>query len=468
MLGDFEARMVKRLISGPWHGLRAFALIIGVLVFFVAATVLTVGWGLGVSVLRRPMASFVTMKPNTALGIGALALALTLSQLGGPVRRFSMLFTLLATLIGAVTLAEYSFRWDAGVDQLLFVDSGASPAEFPGRPARLTALLLILLSAGVTGSEARGWRHVRTFCSMVSLLITWTLLNGYLFAYTNPPGILPFGSVAVHTAGALFLVALGAVATQPGSWPVRTVVADNVAGTICRWLLPAAIFAPPLLGWLVRNPAALGEPTAAFNWALYSVLSSVGSVALIIMLAHRIEVLDAERTAATMMSRHDELTGLANRRAFGAFLLEAFNLARRYERPLSLLTIDVDEFKAYNDTYGHPAGDEVLNAAAAVFAGVVRETDLVARIGGEEFAMVLPETAVGGARALAERVRQKVSELRLQRRVTVSVGIAALSSETATAPALLEQSDAALYAAKRGGRNRVVVSGRSSAAQVMS
>ncbi len=468
MEGDFEARVVKRLLSGPWHGLRAFALMSGVLVFFLAAAVFMVGWGLGVSVLRRPMAAFATMKPNTAVGLGSLGLALTLSQLGGPIRRLNMLFSFVAALIAAVTLAEYSFGWDAGIDQLLFVDTATPAAAFPGRPAALTALLLVLLSAGVTGSEARGWRHVRTFCSMVALLVTWTLLNGYLFAYSTASSVLPFGSVAVHTSAALFLIALGAVATQPGSWPVRTVFADDMAGTMCRWLLPPAVLAPPLLGWVVRNLTMLGEPGAAFHWALYSVFSSAGSVALILNLARRIELLDAERTAATMMSRHDELTGLANRRAFDAFLLDAFNCARRYERPLSLLTIDVDEFKAYNDAYGHPAGDEVLSAAAAVFAGVARDSDLVARIGGEEFAMVLPETTVGGARALAERVRQKVSELPLQRLVTVSVGIAAISSATPTAPALLEQSDAALYVAKRNGRNRVVVSGRSSTAQVTS
>jgi diguanylate cyclase (GGDEF)-like protein len=459
---------VKRLISGPWHGLRLYALATGIVTLFIAAAVLTVGWDLGVTSLRKPLAEFPAMKPNTALGIGFLGLALILSQLGGPIRLLSGVFSAVAALIGAITLAEHAFGWDAGIDQLLFVDAATRPGDFPGRPAFLTALLLLLLSVGVAGPEARGWRHVRTFCSVVSLLITWTLLNEYLFARSSPSSALPFGSVAVHTAAALFLVALGGLATQPGSWPVRIVFADNVGGTVCRWLLPAALLAPPLLGYFVRNLSFLGEPGTAFHWGLYSVFSSAGSVALITMLAHRIELLDVERTAATMMSRHDELTGLANRRAFDAFLLEAFSRARRYERPLSLLTIDIDEFKAYNDTFGHPAGDEVLSAVAAAFAGIARDTDLVARIGGEEFAMVLPETAAGGARALAERVCEKVSQLRLHRLVTVSVGIASLSDGTPTAAALLKQSDAALYVAKRSGRNCVVVSGRASTAQVMS
>lgn len=460
--------MVNRLISGPWHGLRALALIFGILVFFLGATVLTVGWGQGVPALRGPLAGFATMKSNTAVCLGSLGLALSLSQLGGPIRRLSAVFTAISALIAAITLAEYCLSWDAGIDQLLFVDATTPATDFPGRPASLTAGLLLLLGVAVTDSQARGWRLVRTTCSMVALLITWTLLNGYLFARSTLPGTLPFGSVAVHTAAALFVLALGALATQPGSWPVRTVFAGNVAGTMCRWLLPAAILAPPLLGWVLRHLTLWGEPGAPFHWALYSASSSAGSVALILILARRIELLDAERSAATMMSRHDELTGLSNRRAFDQFLREAFNRARRYERPLSLMTIDVDEFKAYNDTYGHPAGDEVLSAAATVFAGIARDTDLVARIGGEEFAMVLPETSLAGARALAERVRQKVSELRLQRRVTVSIGIAALAAGIPTAAALLEQSDAALYMAKRGGRNRVIVFGRSPSAQAMS
>ena len=446
---------MKRLIAGPWHGLRAFSLVAGGAVFLLGVLVLTIGWELGVSSVRKPLAAFTPMKPNTALGISAVGLALALSRLAGPVRLLGAVFSAIAALIGALTLTEYVFHWDAGIDELLFHDPSSPPPWPPGRPSSLTAVLLVLLSVGVTGSEVPGWRHVKTACSLTALLITWTVLNGYLFSYGSPNGVLPIGSVAVHTAAAFFMTALGAVAAQPESWPVRTVFASTVGGTVCRWLLPAAVSAPPLLGWLVCDPTILGEPRAAFSWALYSVFSSAGSAALILVLAHRIELLDAERMAATVMSRHDGLTGLANRRAFDAFLIEAFNRGRRYQRPVSLLTIDVDEFKSYNDTFGHPAGDGVLTAVARVFVSIARDTDLVARIGGEEFAIVLPETHETGAHALAERIREEVAEICLHRRVTVSIGVATLSSATATAAALLEQSDAALYAAKRAGRNRV-------------
>jgi diguanylate cyclase (GGDEF)-like protein len=177
---------------------------------------------------------------------------------------------------------------------------------------------------------------------------------------------------------------------------------------------------------------------------------------LILILARRIDLIDAERTAAAFLSRHDALTGLPNRRAFDAFIHESFNLAQRYRRPLSLLSIDVDHFKAYNDTFGHPAGDEVLKAIAGAFAAVARETDLVARVGGDEFAVVMPETDGAGALSLAERIRLEVASLHhLARPVSVSVGVATLSRRTATAAALARRCDRALYSAKRAGRNCV-------------
>jgi hypothetical protein len=104
---------VKRLISGPWHVLRLSALITGIAVFFLSAAVLILGWGFGVAALRGPIPDFSTMKANTALGVGALGLALGVAQFRGPVHRVSLLLASVAALLGTITLAEYSFGWDA-------------------------------------------------------------------------------------------------------------------------------------------------------------------------------------------------------------------------------------------------------------------------------------------------------------------------------------------------------------------
>jgi diguanylate cyclase (GGDEF)-like protein len=158
------------------------------------------------------------------------------------------------------------------------------------------------------------------------------------------------------------------------------------------------------------------------------------------------------------------LTGLANRRSFDAFLLECFGLARRHQRSLSLLMLDIDRFKSYNDQYGHPAGDRLLTALGGLLSSLARQTDLVARVGGEEFAVVLPETDLAGARAIAERARAEVERSPLyERRVTVSIGIAELRAETTDCSMLVQEADKGLYRAKRAGRDRVMTAREESA-----
>jgi diguanylate cyclase (GGDEF)-like protein len=163
----------------------------------------------------------------------------------------------------------------------------------------------------------------------------------------------------------------------------------------------------------------------------------------------------AQRLATT-----DGLTGLVNRRTFTAQLAARVREAHRYRRPLSLLLLDVDYFKKVNDTYGHPAGDAVLRGVAGVARAQARETDLVARYGGEEMALVLPETDVAGARVIAERLRASVQASAHPTeqgtlRVTVSVGVATWPGSGQTPEELVESADRALYRAKQAGRNRV-------------
>ena len=169
---------------------------------------------------------------------------------------------------------------------------------------------------------------------------------------------------------------------------------------------------------------------------------------------------DDLRNAAT----HDFLTGLQNRRAFEEVARQEISRWQRGRDPLSLLIVDADHFKGINDTHGHGVGDDVLRALAHAMQGQVRELDLLARLGGEEFVIVLPSTDAIGARAAAERVRVSVEGLRIPlqgggtTRVTVSVGVAEITRESASIELLLQRADAALYEAKRRGRNCSVVS----------
>ncbi len=151
----------------------------------------------------------------------------------------------------------------------------------------------------------------------------------------------------------------------------------------------------------------------------------------------------------------DALTGLKNRRAFDRVLADECARATRVQSGLALLMVDVDHFKAYNDQYGHQAGDQALQAVATALKGQARAYDLVARYGGEEFAVVLPDTHAADMRAAAERMRLAVQALTgLHRPVTISLG-AALAQPGASPAALVERADQALYQAKQGGRNRV-------------
>ena len=165
------------------------------------------------------------------------------------------------------------------------------------------------------------------------------------------------------------------------------------------------------------------------------------------------------------LANNDGLTGIANRRCFNERLEVAVEFATRSREPLSLLMVDVDHFKAYNDTYGHPAGDEVLRALATALQASCRGGfDLVARYGGEEFAVILPGAAETVAGKTADRIAQSVRELEIPHvssdrgRITVSIGISTLSPEiVGDLSVLLETGDKALYAAKCAGRDTVRV-----------
>ncbi|MFV3074482.1 diguanylate cyclase [Niveispirillum fermenti] len=173
------------------------------------------------------------------------------------------------------------------------------------------------------------------------------------------------------------------------------------------------------------------------------------------------DLVDANEELERLAS-YDGLTGLLNRRRFEEAARAEIDRARRYDRPFSLLLIDLDHFKQVNDTHGHNAGDAALRQAAQKVVGAVRTTDLSARYGGEELAVLLPETAMDEAQQVAERIRQAIGSAPVRHEghiftVTASIGGAQYDGIDEDLAHLIGRADAALYRAKQGGRNRVVL-----------
>ena len=169
---------------------------------------------------------------------------------------------------------------------------------------------------------------------------------------------------------------------------------------------------------------------------------------------------DAMRQRLIELVGTDPLTGCLNRRALEMRLRREWRAAKRRGSPLAVLAVDLDNFKPINDTYGHPAGDAVLRELSDVMRQTLRETDVIARVGGDEFVLLLPDTGWQGAITLAERLRRHVDEETFAGEqeipLTVSIGIAlARGTDDVKASDLLEEADRSLYRAKTGGRNRI-------------
>ena len=164
--------------------------------------------------------------------------------------------------------------------------------------------------------------------------------------------------------------------------------------------------------------------------------------------------------ALVELSSRDALTGLANRRSFDLALGREVDRVARSGEPALLLSLDIDHFKRVNDTWGHAAGDEVLKTVARVLQETVRPMDLVARVGGEEFAIILPEVGAPGAAQMADKLRRSIEETSFRFEgtvvpVTVSLGVAEWDPSIQDPDELVKRADAKLYEAKRGGRNQV-------------
>lgn len=201
-----------------------------------------------------------------------------------------------------------------------------------------------------------------------------------------------------------------------------------------------------------------------YGWAVpfLNLDAQLARMALLIGMAVLGVIVNRRMQAPYVLSANDSLTAVLNRRSFEERWESELARARRYGRPISVAVLDIDYFKQFNDRHGHAAGDATLAAVARVLKGRIRATDFVGRMGGEEFAVALPETSASAAMALAEGLRHAVAEApviipgnRVPANVTVSVGVASWPDYGGEITRLLDRGDDRMYEAKRDGRNRV-------------
>jgi two-component system cell cycle response regulator len=208
----------------------------------------------------------------------------------------------------------------------------------------------------------------------------------------------------------------------------------------------------------VRTRSEIGYLTEVFNHMVARLRQGREE------LANANEALREKNKELEQLSTTDSLTGLFNRKHLMEKLDLELGRSARYHRDFTLLIIDIDHFKRYNDTYGHLAGDEVLRRMGAILKNSIRKSDYAARYGGEEFIVLLPETGASAGAQMAERIRRQMGEEEMgsdenRTNVTISGGVASFPDYGEDAETLIRNADTALYEAKKRGRNQIVIAG---------
>jgi len=448
------------------------------------------GW-----LLRAP-----SYRLNDGCALLAAAAALWLlhtAPADSPPFRLAHALGVLAAMFGGASLANDLSRF-IGVPQLVGPDDVVAVGWLQGGHVPIASVSFLFLGAALFVLKSADSRVAvcSQWLALPALALSALGIVGYAY------GISPVtAAMAPGTALALFVLALATLASDSTHGYIRIAASDTAGGVVTRGLLvtiPVAIF---VLGWAQVR----GESSGMFGYTFGAVMTVLLGMAICVVVIvanatalHRTDLVRKEAMARIRdlnarhelliqkrneqlsksledlstanrllekLSEYDALTGVANRRYFDKYLDAQVSIGRRHNRTLALVMFDVDAFKAYNDRYGHQAGDKCLTEVAVAIQSCCRRTaDIVARYGGEEFAIILPETGLKGALRVAEAAREAVEQLKISHGaspvgpyVSISGGVAASEWKgDDTAQQLIAAADRLLYAAKRQGRNRIV------------
>lgn len=360
--------------------------------------------------------------------------------------------------LGAVTLTEHLWLVDLRIDRLIGALSTHDSARWPGRMAEPVAAGFVLLGGLGLLLPARRWPRVRDALALGVLAIAMSGLASYGIALAGKSA-MSFGRMPLHSTLLLLLATLGWLCAAPTLGLTRVATADTLGGALARRLLLPALLLPAVFAFvfeLLQSWLGLPETLAFVFVALFSGGAVAGLVWWVANLFDKLERQRRESIALRNDAGTDILTGLANRRALDEALAGLLRGQREHDTTFSLLMLDLDHFKTFNDDFGHLAGDQVLRITGHLLRAALRPADMAARYGGEEFVLLLPGADMGGAGDVAARLLDAFRGFAWPHcKVTVSIGVAQAVAGDA-AEDLIRRADSALYDAKRGGRDRAV------------
>jgi len=422
------------------------------------AVVLVGGYVGDIEPLYRPIAGGPATNPLTALCALILGLGLGVGgvHLKGWPQRILALAAMLLTLskLSDVLLGTMVSPALTPFNEIVFHDLELGKSNSMGANS---ALMLCLIGAAL-GLNALRRPVASQLLGFLGLGIPMVSFTGYAYGLDRFYGQM---SLLTATVGALLSLSVLAMSAHRGA--LKALLSPYIGGRIARLQIALGLLVPFTMGFLmVKNLAEKQQ----FDWTgIFVVTTSWFISALICVSAVIQELADHRRRLAEkrllFSAMNDPLTRLPNRRKFFEVGNREMERSRRSQADLWVLMIDIDHFKQINDTAGHAMGDEVLVAIAGFLASSIRAVDLVGRLGGEEFAILLAGTTHEGVGLVAEKIRSGVESLRIDGwtdthgPVTISIGCAC-SRNKATLDDVLSAADDALYQAKRGGRNQLV------------
>lgn len=425
-------------------------------------SVILFGYFSSIEVLYRPIPEGPATSPLTALTIFFLALSLishhakthTLRLFSGI--SLSISFVLVFINVSDLLFATEYSKTITPFYATVFEELNAGLSNKMGINTSLMLMAIIIAQALLHFN----FKSASQTLSFITIAVPTIVFTGYAYGLSSF-----YGQMSLTSSTIGFTLGITSLAMTTDTEPLKAILNPYTSGRVARIQTLLAYFVPAGLGFLSIKYFAFGD---THGFGVYVVLVSwifiimVGASAIF---QERIELKQQQAVfQLEVANRTDPLTSLSNRRHFFEYAnYELCRLNRNSDQHLYLMMLDIDHFKQINDTAGHSAGDKVLIAISNILSSSVRNTDIVARIGGEEFAILLTDTSSEDAMRVAEHIRQRVEQTRFEylsdrkSSVTISIGIAEATVQTPIED-VLREADTHLYFAKQAGRNKIFAS----------